>query len=125
MHFLAFDAIDQKLDQSIIQKKAIAGLYHPGKGFKAHRDPPGAADDVLAGKDKGITRLEMDGIGIDGSQPHFWAWKVSHDSNATTRGLASMTDSTDDLRVLVEITMRKVEPGNIHAGADETLQHFR
>jgi hypothetical protein len=67
----------------------------------------------------------VDRIGIDGSQPHFRAWKVSHDSDAATRGLAGITDSIDDLRVLVEIAMRKVEPGNIHAGADETLQHFR
>jgi hypothetical protein len=125
MHLRALDPIDQKLYQSVVQKETIAGLDHIRKRFKAHRGSPDAADDVLACQSKGTTGHEVDRIGIDGSQPHFWAWKVSHDSNATTRGLASMTDSTDDLRVLVEITMRKVEPGNIHAGADETLQHFR
>jgi hypothetical protein len=27
--------------------------------------------------------------------------------------------------MLIESTVRKVEPGNVHTGSDETLQHFR
>jgi hypothetical protein len=63
----------------------------------------------------------VDGLGVDGAQPHFGPGKVTHDRDASAGGLGSGTDAGDDLRVLVETPVRKVEPRDIHAGVDDAF----
>ena len=40
-------------------------------------------------------------------------------------GLRSGTNTGDNLCMLVETPMRKIEAGDIHAGTDKAFQHFR
>jgi hypothetical protein len=125
VHLLTLDLINQKLYQSIIQKQAIAGFYYPREGLETHGSPSDVTDDVVAGKGKGITSVQVDRLGVDRSQPHLGPRQVGHDGNPPVRGPGSGTDPRNDLRMLIESTVRKVEPGNVHTGSDETLQHFR
>ena len=125
IHFVAFNLINQKLYESIIQKQAIAGFYDTRKRLETHGSPAGVADDVVAGQGKLVTSVQVDRLRVDRSQPHLGTWQVRHDRNPLTRSPGSATDPSNDLPMLIEGAVRKVKPGNVHTGSDEALQHFR
>src|SRR5262249_16203656 len=101
----ALDLVDEQLHQSVVQKQPITRFNHVGERFEAHGGPLGIAGDVFAGQGKRITGYEVDGIGVDGSQPHFRSREIPHDCDTTPGDPGSGPDPSYDLRVLLETSM--------------------
>jgi hypothetical protein len=62
---------------------------------------------------------------LDLADAHLGAGQVGHDGDAFGGGLLGGTDAGNALGMTAEISVRKVEPGDVEAGADEALEHLR
>jgi hypothetical protein len=124
MNFRSVYPLDNEVHQAIVEKKLIARFYDARQRFETHRNAMLIAKDYLISENQSIPRRERDGAGLDLAEPHFGAWQVGHDRHATPGLGGRRSNQVDHFLVLIEGAMGKIEPGDRHARANETIEHL-
>jgi len=69
----------------------------------------------LTGEGEGVPGLQGYGLPGQAADPHLWAWEVSHDSESLFGSARGKPEVLDDLSVIFQCTVGKVEPRYAHA----------
>jgi hypothetical protein len=80
--------------------------------------------DVFTGERKLVAHPQLYRLRIDFAQPHFWPGQIGHNRDHSAHFLGNRSDASDDLAMTAEISMRKVQPGDVESGPNQTLEHF-
>jgi hypothetical protein len=80
--------------------------------------------DVFTGKRKLVAHSQLYRLRVDFAQPHFWPWQIGHNRDHSAHFLGNRPDASDDLAVMTEISMRKVQPGDVESSPNQALDHF-
>jgi len=80
--------------------------------------------DVFTGERKLVAYSQLYRLRVDFAQPHFWPRQIGHNRDHSAHFLGNRPDAIDDLAMMAEISMRKVQPGDVESGPNQTLEHF-
>ena len=119
--FVACHALDDQLHQSVVQEQPVARLHDLGQSRKAHRDPLGVADDVLAGQREGVAGEQLDRFRLDLADAHLGAGQVGHYGDALAGGSLRGADPRDAFGMTREVAVREVEPRNVQPRSNEAF----
>jgi hypothetical protein len=118
-------ALDDQLNQAVVEREPVARLHDMGQSIEARRDPLQVADDVLAGQREVLARKQLDRLRFDFADTHLGTRQVGHDDDVPSGGLFCRADARDALGVAVEVPVREVEPRDIQPRANEAFEHLR
>lgn len=93
------------------------------KAGVGNRHPALVAHDVLGGQGEGVPRLQGDGLGLKALDADFRALGVQNGGHRPAHGVPDILEHVQPLQVLRVAAVGKVEPGRVHAGADEGADH--
>jgi hypothetical protein len=121
VHVIAFHSCDCHLNEAIVEKQVASRIHNVWQTTEAHRHTPLVANNVFRGQNEWISHLQFDRLVGEPADANFGSRQVSQDGDAALRSARGGSDVSNRLSVAVEITMRKINAGNIHAGTNHAL----
>ena len=98
-HVVAGDALDDELDEAVVEKEPVARLHDARQRLEAHRDALRVADDVFIREREAVARHELNRLRLDLPEAHLRPRQIGHDRHAPARrlrgrrGCAAMTSA--------------------------------
>ena len=125
MDILSLNFFHTELDEAVIEEKDVTGANYPWEFFERHRNPLAGSSDFLGGEGEEAADRELNRLLGKDANADLRAWQVGHNGHRQAGGFCRSSDSRNDLAMGAEITMGKIEPGDIHPGPDHFFEHFR
>jgi hypothetical protein len=125
MDIIASHTFHLQLDQSVVEKESVANLYYPRQLLKTHGHSMVITYDVSTGKNKVVADSHLNGLRVDLPEPHFWPRQIGHNGDHSAYSLLCSSDPSDELAMMCEISMGKIQPGDVEPGLNQTLQDFQ
>ena len=92
--------------------------------LKIHRHREFTAEDFLRGQHERPAVLKSDAVAGDGANSDFWSRQILQDRHRLIELAFEVANFSNDAPVRGVIAMAEIEPRDIHAGANQTLEHF-
>ena len=87
------------------------------------RHPAPVSHHVLGGEGKDVAGLQGDGLGVKAPDADFGALGVQNGGHGPAHGVPDGLEHIQPLQMLPVAAVGEVEPGRVHAGADEGADH--
>ncbi len=125
VHHVLFDRLDPHLDETVVDEQDIVRFDHSRQFGQAHRDQFPVADQLTAGEGETAAHGQFHRFLGQGADTDLRAGQVGHDGHRPLGDAGSLADAADDLAVGAEVAVGEIEPGDVHAGEQHFLEHFR
>ena len=110
--------------QTVVNEDLLAGgqlLMQLGVG---DGDPGPVPHHIVGGQGKGVPRLQSDGFGVKALDTDLRALGVQNGGNRAAHSVPDGLEAVQPGQMLRVAAVGKVEPGGVHAGADEGAEHI-
>ena len=121
---VAFDLLHGDFDQSIIDQDLFAHRQFLRQLVIAHADPFLIAHDLIGGQDERVAFFQFDLMVFKSPETILRPLGVQHDRQRDAQFGPDFFQCLDLLQMLLMRTVRKVQPGGIHACLTHRGQHF-
>jgi hypothetical protein len=82
-------------------------------------------DDTIGSQREFAARLQLDFLDAEVADAHLRPRQIRHDGDALAGRLLGGADVSDGAPMYVELAVREVQSGNVHAGADHLPEDGR
>ena len=117
------DALHPDGHQAVVNENLLAGLELLMELGVGDRHPALIARHVLGGEGEGVAGFQGNGLGLEASDANFGALGVQNGGHRPAHGVPDGFEHVQPGQVLRVAAVGKVEPGRVHAGADQGADH--
>ena len=120
----ALDPVHPDGHQTVIDEDLLARSQLLVELWVGDGHPLLAAHDVVGGQGEGLPRLQGDGLGGKALDTDLGPLGVQNGGHRPAHGVPDRLEPVQPGQMLRVAAVGKVEPGGVHAGADEGAEHI-
>src|SRR5262245_5231060 len=113
-----------EFDLAVTEQDRIAIFDDSGEAGEAHRNRQLASEQFPRRQHERVARLQSNPIAGDGADANFRARQVLKNRDGLFKLALELADLADDAPVKRVVAVTEIQPRYVHAGADQSFQHF-